>query len=234
MIMDYFADALKANKDLKDMMVDIHDSSVRLIDIVNDFLDLSRLEQGKVVFKPEEFALEEVIESVVYEMKPIIQEKKLYLKFDKITLNSLPKIWADKNRTKQIIYNLIGNAVKFTDQGGVTVTANTQEDLIKVFVSDSGPGMSLDAQKLLFHKFQQASNSLLTRNTARGTGLGLYISKMMTENMGGSMGLDNSQEGKGSTFSFTLPIATPKRKQMNTSASQTDTATGLTKNQPTS
>ena len=231
MIMQFYADALK-DKDLKEMIEDIHTSSVRLIDIVNDFLDASRLEQGKMAFNYAEFSIEEIVEGVVYEMRTIIGEKKLYLKFDKMVLNSLPKVWADKNRTKQIVYNLVGNAAKFTEQGGISIGAQAEKDFVKVSVADTGRGVPLDSQKLLFHKFQQTGSSLLTRDTTRGTGLGLYISKVMIENMGGQIALEHSEEGKGTTFSFTLPVSTELARQTRPTesaamAGKTDSTTGL-------
>lgn len=229
MIMEFFQDAIK-DKQLSEMVSDIHESSVRLIGIVNDFLDVSRLEQGRMSYNYEAFSLEEIIEQVMYEMKPILQDKKLYLKFDKMTLNSLPKIWSDKNRLKQVVYNLIGNATKFTEAGGITVNAEVYGKFIKVFVADTGRGISMDSQKLLFHKFQQASSSLLTRDTTRGTGLGLYISKMMIENMGGILTLESSEENNGTTFSFTVAIADKQSAtKKNTPKAQIDTTTGLRK-----
>jgi signal transduction histidine kinase/ActR/RegA family two-component response regulator len=226
MIMDLFAEHMK-DKELEEMVQDIHGSSTRLIDIVNDFLDVSRLEQGKVTYLYEEVALDEIVEQVMYEMNALLQEKHLSLEFDNKTLGVLPKVWSDKNRLKQIVYNLIGNAAKFTDKGSISIEAKVEGSLLKVYVIDTGRGISLDGQKLLFHKFQQAGNSLLTRDTTRGTGLGLYISKMMVENMGGTMALEHSEEGKGSTFSFTMPIASDAVKHTE-AAAVTDSATGLT------
>jgi signal transduction histidine kinase len=89
----------------------------------------------------------------------------------------------------------------------VTVSLKYEGERIKVMVSDTGRGIPLANQSLLFHKFQQAGSSLYTRDTVKGTGLGLYISKMMVENMKGIIQLESSEEGKGSVFSFTLPIA---------------------------
>jgi PAS domain S-box-containing protein len=207
MLMQYFPDILK-DPDVKEMITDVHDSSIRLIDIVNDFLDVSRLEQGKISFTYTAFSLEPLVEKIVYEMQAMLDERKLYLKFDKMTLDSLPKVWADENRTKQVIYNLVGNASKFTEKGGISISAAVEDGDLKVLVTDTGRGLSAANQQLLFHKFQQANTSLLTRDTSRGTGLGLYISKMIVENMGGVIKLERSEEGKGSTFSFTLPLAT--------------------------
>jgi PAS domain S-box-containing protein len=207
MIADYYPEILK-DQAVKDMLGDIHESSVRLIDIVNDFLDVSRIEQGKMVFKFEPFAIESVIQSVVTEMKPMLKEKKLYLNFDKAMAAGLPLVWADTNRVKQIVYNLVGNAAKFTEGGGITINAGVEKGMVHIYVVDTGRGIPLDKQELLFRKFQQAGSSLLTRDTTRGTGLGLYISKMLAERMEGNIALVKSEEGKGTTFSFSMPMAT--------------------------
>lgn len=227
MIMQYFPEAVK-DPGLKDMINDIHTSSTQLIGIVNDFLDVSKLEQGKMNFNNTEFALSEVIENVAAEMKTDIASKKLTLELNKKQLDALPPVWADHDHTKQIIYNLLGNAVKFTDKGTITISAAVENSKIKLLISDTGRGIPLENQKLLFHKFQQAGSSLLTRDTTKGTGLGLYISKLLTESMGGSIGLAESAEGQGSTFSLTLPISTTELKKTSHKNKNIDTATGLT------
>ncbi|HEY6736538.1 MAG TPA: ATP-binding protein [Candidatus Saccharimonadia bacterium] len=206
MLMEYYPEAVK-NPDVKDMVADIHDSSVRLIDIVNDFLDLSRLEQGKMSFDQERIQLEPLIEKVAYEMKSVLREKHLSLKLDHLTLDELPPVLADPNRVKQVLYNLVGNAAIYTAKGGITVNAVVGPTAITVRVVDTGKGIPTASQKYLFHKFQQAGDSILTRDSTRGTGLGLYISKLMMEKMGGSIQLEKSRVGHGSTFSFTLPRA---------------------------
>ena len=237
MILDFYQEAMK-DSELKEMVEDMHESSVRLIGIVNDFLDMSRLEQGKVKFEYQEVSLEEIIENVAYEMKPILNEKNIYLNTDVHTLNTLPKVWADINRLKQVVYNLVGNAAKFTDQGGITIKTAVENSasgqMVRVRVIDTGRGIALDSQKYLFRKLQQAGSSLITRDTTRGTGLGLYISKKMIENMGGTIALDSSEEGKGSSFSFTVPLVTEEMKaeaaaSQTKTSSQTDSETGMTR-----
>lgn len=229
MIQQFYEPIMKKNPDLSEMVSDMHNSSVRLIDIVNDFLDVSRLDQGKVTFKLEAFALDRTIESVIYDMQASMRAKGLTLTVNKKTLGALPHVWADEQRTKQVLYNLIGNASKFTNEGGVTIDAMITNSMIKVTISDTGPGIPIKMQKLLFHKFQQAGESILTRDGTRGTGLGLYISKSIIEGMGGRIALESSVEGKGSTFSFTVPIATKKRIKVDTPINEIDSATGLTK-----
>lgn len=206
MVLQYFKKELK-NKELSEMIDDIHDSSERLIEIVNDFLDLSRLEQGEVRFNMESVSLEKVIEAVAYEMKNMLTKKKLEIKVDKATISKLPDVWADKDRLEQVLYNLVGNAAKFTEKGSISISAISDKNNVKVLIADTGRGMNEEAQKLLFHKFQQAGESLLTRDTTKGTGLGLYISKMILEKMNGTINLEDSEVGKGTTFSFTIPRA---------------------------
>lgn len=201
-----FYEAQVHDETFNEMVEDIHASSVRLISIVNDFLDASRLEQGKIKFDMVAFDLTEVMENVVYETVALAKEKGNQIVIDK-TLKNLPEVLADKDRVKQVIYNLVGNAMKFTEKGTITISATKLNGMVKVMVTDTGPGIPLEGQKLLFRKFQQAGNSVFTRDTSRGTGLGLYISKLLIEHMGGTIGLDHSEVGKGTTFAFTLPLA---------------------------
>ncbi|MDB5176311.1 MAG: hypothetical protein JWM81_1169 [Candidatus Saccharibacteria bacterium] len=226
MVLEFYAAELK-DPSLRQMVQDIHQSSVGLIEIVNDFLDVSRIEQGKISFDYAEVAIDEVIEKVMYEMGSVLDEKHLHLTFNHKTLGVLPKVWTDQNRLKQIVYNLIGNAAKFTEKGGIAIHAVVEHDNVKVLISDTGRGIALENQKLLFHKFQQANTSLLTRDTTKGTGLGLYISKMLVKKMGGELKLESSQLGKGSTFSFTVPIVSDKNKKTEQKA-HIDSATGQT------
>ena len=207
MIEQFYSKSIK-DADLHEMVDDIKTASVRLIDIVNDFLDTSRLEQGKMAFNLEMIDVSEVIEGVTYEMSTITKDKNIYLKADQ-TLHTLPKAYADKDRVKQIMYNLVGNAMKFTDTGGISILGKVDGDMLRITISDTGRGIPEDKLPLLFRKFQQAGNSLLTRDSTRGTGLGLYISKLLTEKMGGTMSLDSSEVGKGTAFSFTLPLQPP-------------------------
>ena len=193
-----------ADKDMREMVSDIHESSVRLIKIVNDFLDVSALEQGKILINPEEFSLHEVTKDVVHETQSLCDEKGVTLQLDP-SLEQAPSVLADKQRIKQVVYNLVGNALKFTEHGSITVAAKSDDNFVYVAVADTGRGMSVENQRLLFRKFQQASNSLLTRDTTRGTGLGLYISKLIVELSGGKIWLERSELGKGTTFAFALP-----------------------------
>ena len=201
-----FYEAQVHDQAFSEMVDDIHQSSVRLINIVNDFLDASRLEQGKIKFKIEPFDLSDVLEGIVYETVSIAKDRGTRLVVDK-TLQNMPNVHADKDRVKQIIYNLVVNALRFTENGSITIPGERIGDMLKVSVTDTGPGISDDGQRLLFRKFQQANNNPFTRDSSRGTGLGLYISKLLVEGMGGKIGLERSEIGTGSTFAFTLPLA---------------------------
>jgi PAS domain S-box-containing protein len=204
LIKQYYGDKL-VDKDLAEMIEDIHASSERLIEIVNDFLNVSRLEQGKMVYKKEAVSLVELTQSVIKEYQTTGSLKMLFLKFAP-PAQEIPKVFADNDKTRQIIINLIGNSLKYTEKGGVTVSIETDESFVKLLVSDTGRGIEEDQQNLLFRKFQQTERSILTRDTTQGTGLGLYISKLMIEGMGGKIALEKSEPNIGSVFSFTLPI----------------------------
>jgi len=205
LIKRYYSDKMP-NKDTLEMIDDIHESSVRLIDLVNDFLDVSALEQGKIIMHPEIFSLEEIVTSVLREVHSLADTKSIMLVRDE-SVASAPPVFADKQRIKQVIYNLVGNAVKFTEKGSISIHTRTDNDYVYTLVSDTGKGMSEESQGLLFRKFQQAGTSLITRDDTKGTGLGLYISKLIIERSGGSISLEKSQPGVGSSFFFTLPRA---------------------------
>lgn len=205
LIDEFYADKIN-DKEVMQMIADIREASVRLIGIVNDFLDISRLEQNKMEFKKEPLDIIALMKEAVRELEKVATQKNLYLKMEKND-SVLPMALADKNKTKQILINLIGNAVNYTREGGVSVRAEKENNLLKVYISDTGIGISPENQNLLFRKFQQAGEKILTRDMTKGTGLGLYISKLMVENMGGAIGLVKSEPNRGSVFSFALPIA---------------------------
>lgn len=193
------------DRDFEDMVTDIYDGSVRLIGLVNEFLDLSRLEQGKIAFKKEKVNLFDLVAGVVEELQTFVDEKK-----GKVVLRNAcerVELLADKDRLQMVFMNLVGNALKFTEHGNVTIATDKRVNgSIVIKVSDTGSGIALANQSLLFRKFQQAGSSLYTRDTSKGTGLGLYISSLMLAGMGGKIWLEQSEVGKGSTFVFSIPL----------------------------
>lgn len=205
MIGHYYGGQLKDRR-LRGMITDIYQSSVRLIQIVNDFLDTSRIEQGRIQFINQELDLPALAAESIHEMEPLAQHKHIKLSQSNPG-GPVPAVTADRNRVKQVLFNLIDNAIKFTETGSVTVAIKAGRHLVKVSVKDTGRGVPRENRALLFRKFQQASTNLLTRDSAHGTGLGLYISKALIEGMGGRLYLAKSGPS-GSEFAFTLPLAT--------------------------
>ena len=193
------------DSDVKEMLTDIDEASVRLIGIVNDFLEVSRLEQGNISIKNTKFDMLNVTEKVIASLNNEAEKKKLSLKI--ITpKKSLPEIYSDKDKIEEVLFNLVGNSIKFTESGSISISFETVDNKLKVLVSDTGKGISLKNESLLFRKFQPAGDDILVRDVTKSTGLGLYISKMMIEKMGGNIGLEKSEQGVGSVFFFTIPI----------------------------
>jgi signal transduction histidine kinase len=204
MILDMFADKI-TDKEVKEMLNDISQSSIRLIDIVNDFLEVSRLEQGKVEIKFETFNTKDLLKKVVRDLQSrLIAGVTLTIKDPEAVI---PDVRADKGKIEQILINLIGNSVKFTAKGSILVSTDVIDKFLKISVTDTGLGISEANQLRLFRKFQQAGEQMLARDVTQGTGLGLYISQLLTSKMGGSIGVEKSVLGVGSTFAFTIPIA---------------------------
>lgn len=216
MMLEYYADAIQ-QPDVKDMIHDIHESSVRLIAIVNDFLDMSRLEQHRMKFEITSFDVVALAESVVeeYEAASTMQGVPLMLMRPS---SALPEVYADQNRVKQVLINLVGNALKFTKQGSVSISFVPEHSRVKVLVSDTGDGMTEDAKQKLFHKFEQTGPDPLTRDSVHGTGLGLYISKLLMRYMDGDIQLESSEVGKGTVFSFSIPTRAQDGSEPVTSA----------------
>ncbi|MBU0499465.1 MAG: PAS domain S-box protein [Gammaproteobacteria bacterium] len=188
----------------------INDSSDALLRIINDILDFSKLEAGRLELDETEFELKDVLESVIGLYTPRAEEKGISLG-NYVENNTPLRLIGDSGRLRQILFNLIGNAVKFTQKGGITVHASGKPTEpgraeIRFEVIDTGIGIAEEARKGLFHQFAQADRSIQRRYG--GTGLGLAISKRLCLMMGGDIGVE-SVEDVGSTFWFTvhLPIA---------------------------
>jgi signal transduction histidine kinase len=196
------------DQDLHQMLVDSHDASIRLIDIVNDFLDTSRLEQRQIKFNIEAVDTLSLMQEMLREYEPTLAQHQFTMKID-LAEQTLPKVMADRNRLHQILTNLVGNAVKYTpDSGTIILKPQVTGSLLKIQVIDTGQGIPVQSRHLLFRKFQQASNNILTRDSTRSTGLGLYISRLMAEAMHGRLYLEKSEVGQGSTFTLELPLST--------------------------
>jgi signal transduction histidine kinase len=173
-----------------------------LLGLINDALDLSKIEAGQLILSPSDYSLKSVIQTVFTAVEPLAREKQIALKID--IAPELPQGRGDERRLTQVLLNLVGNAIKFTDVGEVSIIGSSANGSFTVVVRDSGPGISAADQAKLFQEFQQADNSI-TRKKG-GTGLGLAISKRIIEMHGGKIWVE-SVVGHGSTFSFTLPVS---------------------------
>jgi signal transduction histidine kinase len=173
-----------------------------LLQLINDVLDVSKIEAGKTELNPADFVALDAVDEVLSVINPLAESKDI--KID----NQVGSEWilrADRIRMKQILYNLLTNAVKFTqEQGLVRIEASPEGDLLRLCVSDTGIGIPLDEQRLIFEEFHQAGGT--TRNPSQGTGLGLTITKRLVELHGGRIWVE-SEPAAGSRFSFTIPLA---------------------------
>jgi signal transduction histidine kinase len=172
-----------------------------LLGLINDVLDLSKIEAGQLILALGDYSLKNVVHTVFSAVEPLANEKKLAFKVD--VAPDLPPGHGDERRLTQVLLNLVGNAIKFTDIGEVAIKASIADGSFNVAVRDTGPGISAADQAKLFQEFQQADNSV-TRKKG-GTGLGLAISKRIVEMHGGKIWVE-SLVGQGSTFFFTLPV----------------------------
>jgi GAF domain-containing protein len=172
-----------------------------LLGLINDVLDLSKIEAGQLTLSLDDYSLSDVVHGVVSAVEPLVAEKRLAFKAD--VAADLPTGRGDGRRLSQVLLNLVGNAIKFTDKGEVAIRASATNGAFTVAVCDTGPGIAADDQAKIFEEFQQADSSI-TRKKG-GTGLGLSIAKRIIEMHGGRIWVE-SEPGKGSTFYFTLPV----------------------------
>jgi two-component system cell cycle sensor histidine kinase PleC len=188
----------------------IDKQSERLAKLIGDLLDVSRLESGKFVLKRQRLSLRDTIRSVIYELSSLIKEKAILI-VDNIP-EGLPEIEADEGRIKQVMLNLVGNAIKFSSEGSkITVDALATKNEILVRIIDQGIGIPAEALPNIFQKFSQIDGS--ATRISGGLGLGLYITKQIVEAHGGQIWVE-SKLNQGSTFSFTLPLTVAPREPM--------------------
>jgi signal transduction histidine kinase/CheY-like chemotaxis protein/HAMP domain-containing protein len=177
-------------------------SGKRLMNLINDILDLSKIEAGKMEIRYEDVILDEVIEEVSASVTPLVNKKGIGFQVVR-NIDTRMLINTDRGKITQVLINLLGNAVKFTDEGSVTLRISTEDDLLNFEVVDTGIGISEGDKKLIFEEFRQADGS--TTRKYGGTGLGLAISKKISDLLGGSISV-NSRIKEGSTFTFSIPL----------------------------
>ena len=198
------------DQDFGELLGDITHSSIRLLDIVNDYLELSSLEQGKIGFQMKVVDLHAITRATLLEFTGLAKEKGL-----KLSLVSAKKpiyITSDPERLQQVISNLISNALHYTKQGSIKLSLTTERGKAVCRVADTGIGMSKASQRMLFGKFQQATDNPLTRDPTRSTGLGLYITQLLVKGLGGQIALESSRLRHGTVFLCSFPLATSRRR----------------------
>ncbi|RMI27519.1 MAG: response regulator, partial [Calditrichaeota bacterium] len=192
----------KLSRKMRSNLSMIVSSGKRLAALVDDILDFSRLKTRSIVLHCKPVDMRTLTDVVLRLTQPLIAGKKLVLKNE--IGRDIPPVYGDENRLQQIMHNLMGNAVKFTESGSVTVRAQVVENMVAISVSDTGRGIPPEKREAIFHAFAQADAS--ASREAGGMGLGLSITKQLVELHGGRITVE-SQVGRGSTFTFTVPVA---------------------------
>jgi len=182
-------------------------SGRHLLALINEVLDLSKIEAGQLKLDVARFSLADTVAAAVTSLESLAREKGIRLA--ESTPAGLPQAIADERRITQVLVNLIGNAIKFTDVGEVEVRVTTDADRFTVAVRDTGPGIAPEFHTRIFEEFQQADTS--TTRPKGGAGLGLAIARRIVDMHGGTLTLVESAIGRGSTFAFTLPRNGPQR-----------------------
>jgi signal transduction histidine kinase len=177
-------------------------SSERMLSLINDMLSVSKLEQGKIEFKLEIMEIEQFIGETLPDFEAKVKENGTKIVFEHDGTNN--NVLGDKKRLKEVIYNLVGNSIKFTKNGTIKVKISHNDNFVKISVIDDGKGISKEDMPKLFKKFGKLENSYETMAESTGTGLGLYITKQLVEGMGGKISAKSDGTGKGSEFFFFL------------------------------
>jgi len=184
----------------------VRSNTQHLAGLINDLLDLSKIEEGKIQLDAGRVSLGGLVHEVMETVRPMAAEKPVLLEVDVPEPSVL--VWADRDKVTQVLMNLIGNAIKFTPSDGTVgvSAANDRSGWVRVSIRDAGPGIPTNEQEKIFEKFYQVTQDGGPK--PKGTGLGLAISKSLVELHGGKIWVE-SEEGRGSTFSFTLPLSAP-------------------------
>jgi len=180
----------------------IRENSNRMHELVSDLLTVSRIESAKLPFKKERFSMQELVDNLIIEYKPLASASNVEVIFKEV--DDLPKVSSDPSRIKLVMENLLDNAIRYVNEKGkVEIKLSQRNNNIRFSVKDNGVGIPEKDKKYIFQKFFRSENVL--RYQTKGSGLGLYISKAMIKKAKGKIGFQ-SEENKGSTFWFTIPI----------------------------
>ena len=190
------------NEDQVACAIDIHESGKHLLQMINDILDLSKVEAGKMELQLEEFSVDEALDDVQSIIRDTVSKKRLNLQI--VIPEDLPDVYADLVKFKQIMYNLLSNAVKFTpERGSISINADFNGDELLISVKDTGIGLEPEDYEAIFDEFRQLDSS--RSRQYEGTGLGLALTKRLVELHGGRIWVESERLDMGSKFSFTLP-----------------------------
>jgi GAF domain-containing protein/anti-sigma regulatory factor (Ser/Thr protein kinase) len=198
----------EAPEKMRSVLERVQTNGKHLLGLINDVLDLSKIEAGQLTLSLSEYSLAELVQSVYVAVEPLASRKSLALTTN--VAKGLPVGHGDERRLAQVLLNLVGNAIKFTDTGEVAIEASCADGSFSLAVRDSGPGIAAADQAKIFEEFQQVDDT--STRTKGGTGLGLAISKRIVEMHGGRILVD-SELGKGSTFTIRLPVHAASRGQ---------------------
>jgi signal transduction histidine kinase len=187
---------------LKEKVESIFQSNERLIKLVNDILSISKIEAGEIEMNWERGDLREIIKEVISELSVKAKEKNLYLNFEEP--KEFPKVLLDREKIEQVILNLIDNAIKYTQEGGITVKLLTKENKLQIVISDTGEGLTKEEKEKIFERFSRGTAG--TKFWTEGAGLGLYIARRFVEMHKGRIWVESEGREKGSTFYVELPI----------------------------
>ena len=187
----------------KESLDKVYESNERLIQLVENLLNISRIESGRLQFQYEVMRIEEIIDSVLEELAENIKKKGLRLNYKK-PAKPLPKIKIDDEKIRQVIMNLVDNAVKYTKKGTITISLKKDGANIQFCISDSGMGIRKTDMSNLFKKFSRGQGTSIIHT--EGTGLGLYVAREMINAHKGQIWAESEGEGRGSRFCFELPI----------------------------
>jgi len=199
----------------------VNGCSTGLVTIINDVLDISKLDAGRVQLNPVSFGLDAMLRALVNLHRPSAIAKGLTLSLD-LNGNLPPQFWADESRLRQVVNNLIGNAIKFTEVGSVILRVdskplNETHWSVTVYVQDTGVGIALEHQSRIFDRFEQVDSTMTTKS--HGTGLGLAISRDLVRVFGGELCMA-SEVGRGTTFAFSVPLQIDRRAEVRPGTSE--------------
>jgi len=195
------------NEEQKKHLKEVYNSGERLLKLIEDLLDVSRIESGRMEFEFQPVNLYNLTKEVAEELKPQAKKKGLYLEVVP-PRKKLPNVKADSLKIRQVIQNLIDNSIKYTLRGGIRIRFKKERNKIIFSIADTGMGIPKDTISLLFEKFHRGKEAI--RKHTEGTGLGLYLCARLIEAHNGKIWVESEGEGKGSTFYFSLPIAEKK------------------------